>query len=368
MGNLKMNNFRILHISTAKSWRGGEQQLAYLLEELRSECHNHVLCAEGSEMQRHCNHKGYSYQVSKKRFSIDPGFALTIKQYCDAHQIDLIHTHDSHAHSLSIIAAALFANTVPIVVSRRVDFPIQKSLFSQYKYNHSLIKKILCVSKEIMRITAPGIKELDKLETVYSGIDLNKFAADSGKLRKELDISKETFLIGNTSAIADHKDYFTFIDAAEKALKVDKSLVFLIIGKGPMEDEISSYLRLKSLGNSVRMIGFRTDIPEVLAELNLFMITSKTEGLGTSIIDAFAAGVPVLATDAGGIPELVENEKSGILCEVGDSIELSKQLLRLKRDRELCQKLSSAASEKVKGFSKAKTAQDTLAVYLDLLS
>ncbi|MAY82666.1 MAG: glycosyl transferase [Flavobacteriales bacterium] len=363
-----MKDLRILHISTAKSWRGGEQQLAYLLEELQTECQNFVFCSEGSEMQAHCEKKAYPHLAAKKRFSVDPAFAMAIKKYCDEQNIQLIHTHDSHAHSLAIIAATLFGNTVPIVVSRRVDFPIQKSLFSQYKYNHSLVKKILCVSKEIMRITALGIKELDKLQTVYSGVDLNKFSADSGKLRRELDIPKETFLIGNTSAIADHKDYFTFIDTAEKSLKEDPSLLFLIIGKGPMENEIASYLRLKSLGDSVRMIGFRNDIPEILAELDLFMITSKTEGLGTSIIDAFAAGVPVLATEAGGIPELVENEKTGLLCDVGDSNSLSESLARLKNDAQLRQKLIAEAAEKVKKFSKAQTAQDTLAVYRELLS
>ena len=83
-----MNQFRILHISTAKSWRGGEQQLAYLLEELQSECQNHVICTEGSEMQSHCETKGYAYQSAKKRFSVDPGFALAIKKYCESNDIE----------------------------------------------------------------------------------------------------------------------------------------------------------------------------------------------------------------------------------------------------------------------------------------
>jgi len=363
-----MKDLRILHISTAKSWRGGEQQLAYLLEELSKQCHNFVCCAAGSEMQTHCEEHGYSHLAAKKRFSVDPGFALAIKQYCDQQQIQLIHTHDSHAHSLAIIADSLFGNVLPLVVSRRVDFPIQKSLFSQYKYNHSSVKRILCVSDEIKRITAEGLKDPEKLQTVYSGVDLNKFGSDRGKLRGDLQLAKGTFLIGNTSALADHKDYFTFIDAAEKALKVDPSLCFLIIGKGPMQDEIASYLRLKALGDQVRMIGFRTDIHEILAELDLFMITSKTEGLGTSIIDAFAAGVPVLATEAGGIPELVSHEVSGILCEVGDSKALAEQLIRLKNDQALRNRLRGGAAEKVKRFSKSQTAKGTLAVYQSLFS
>ena len=362
-----MTKMKILHISTAKTWRGGEQQLAYLLEELRDQCENHVICTEGSEMEAHCIAKGYTYSTSKKRFSLDPTFAKHIKQYCSANGIQLIHTHDSHAHSLSILAIKLFGNTVPLIVSRRVDFPIEKSWFSHYKYNHPLVKKILCVSEEIKRITAMSIKNQSVLETVYSGIDLKKFSPRSNRLRKELQIADDVFLIGNTSALADHKDYFTFVDAAEIALQKDPSLLFLIIGKGPKEDEISSYIRVKDLESYIQMIGFRTDVPEILADLDLFMITSKTEGLGTSILDAFATQVPVLATEAGGIPELVEDGKTGILCEIGDKSGLAEKISALKSDAALRQRLVEGATEKVKLFSKSQTAKQSLAVYSSVL-
>jgi len=359
---------RILHISTPKSWRGGEQQLAYLLEELREKCDNYVLCTEGSEMAKYCELNGHDYITAPKRFSLDPSFSKSIKSFCKEMDIQLIHTHDSHAHSLSILAAKLFGNNVPIVVSRRVDFPIEKSWFSNLKYNHPLVKRILCVSEEIKNITALGLNDPSVLRTVYSGIDLSKFKDDQQKLRKELGIDQDTFLIGNTSAIADHKDYFTFCDAAKLALQEDPSLKFLIIGTGPKEDEISSYIRVNELEPQVQMVGFRTDIVEILAELDLFLITSKTEGLGTSILDAFAAKVPVLATRAGGIPEIVEDGKSGILCEVGDKKSLSEQILRFKKDSELREKMVKGASEKVKQFSKERTADKTLENYLELLA
>lgn len=359
---------RILHISTPKSWRGGEQQLAYLLEELKGKCENFVICTEDSEMSKYCESRGHDFMTAKKRFSLDPAFASTVISFCKEKDIQLIHTHDSHAHSLAILAAKLFGNDIPIVVSRRVDFPIERSWFSHFKYNHPLVRRILCVSEEIKHITAKGLNDPSVLRTVYSGIDLNKFSVRSGKLRRELGISDDTYIIGNTSALADHKDYFTFVDAAEIALKEDPDLLFLIIGKGPKEDEISSYIRVKELENSIKMIGFRNDIPQILADLDLFMITSKTEGLGTSILDAFASGVPVLATDAGGIPELVDNGKSGVLCEVGDKRNLATELLRLRKDLALRQLLIEGAREKVKQFSKSKTAEETLKVYSELLN
>lgn len=363
-----MSKIKVLHISTADSWRGGEQQLAYLLDELKDKCENHVLCRSNSAMEKHCQKQGYLFNSLNKRFSLDPGFAMGIKSYCDENAIDLIHTHDSHAHSMCVLAASLFGNNVPLIASRRVDFPIQKSWFSHFKYNHQIVKKILCVSDEIKRITARGIKDESLLQTVYSGIDLQKFSPRSGKLRKDLGIGEDQFIIGNTSALADHKDYFTFIRAAEHALKVDPKLLFLIIGNGPKESEIASFMRSRNLGDAIRMIGFRKDIPEVLADLDLFMITSKTEGLGTSILDAFASGVPVLATEAGGIPEIVIDGKSGLLCEVEDHKCLSEKLLELKAKAELREKLVKGAKEKVQEFSKSTTAQNTFLAYQDVLA
>ena len=359
---------RVLHIATALSWRGGEQQAAYLIEELKGAVDTFVLCSLGSKMEAYCRENEINHFTQAKKGSIDFSYAKKVKNVCQENSIDLIHVHDAHAHTFSILAASIYGNNTPIILSRRVDFPIKNNVFSRYKYNHKQIKKILCVSDTIKRITATGINDLSKLETVYSGIDLKKFQPSTGILRKELKISEDVFLIGNTSALADHKDYFTFLDVAEKVVASHPNCHFVVMGDGPMKDEILAFAAAKKLNHRVTFTGFRTDIPEVLAELDLFLITSKTEGLGTSILDAFACKVPVVGTAGGGIIELVENEKTGLLCEVKNVQQLVGAVERIMSDAELRKKCVIEAQNKVQLFSKQQTAQTTLKHYLEVLA
>lgn len=358
----------VLHIVTAISWRGGEQQVAYLLEELKDDIRQTVLCMKGSAMQQYCEKNGIDVFPFPKRIKLDFSFAAQIKKLCVKLEIDVCHLHDAHAHTMAVLAAMIYRNKTDLVLSRRVDFPIKKSYFSKLKYNHPSIKKILCVSKTIEKIIRPDIVEKDKLTTVYSGINIDKFKHRSHKLRKELKISDSTVLIGNTSALADHKDYFTFIDVAEKLVQQSEVLKFVVIGDGPLKDEIKAYLKNKKISGHIYFTGFRKDLPEVLADLDLFLITSKTEGLGTSILDAFACGVPVVGTAAGGMPELIEHEITGLLCPVKDVECLTKSVSRLIDSKELSKMLVQNAKEKVKLFSKAATAKQTLAIYQSIWS
>mgnify|MGYP006085758763 CR=1 FL=1 len=358
---------KVLQVVTALSWRGGEQQAAYLIEELKQEVNTFVLCSAGSKMETFCIENGITHFTQSKKGSIDFSYAKRIKQICVEHQVELIHVNDAHAHTFSILAASIFGNTTPIILSRRVDFPIKNNLFSHFKYNHKQIKKILCVSDTIKQITATGIKDNSKLATVYSGIDLDKFKPSAGLLRKELAIGDDVFLIGNTSALADHKDYFTFIDVAEKVIEKHENYHFVVMGDGPMKDEIQKYAQSKRLKNQFTFTGFRTDISEVLADLDLFLITSKTEGLGTSILDAFACNVPVVGTAGGGIKELVEHEKTGLLCEVKNVEQITKAVERMITEPKLREGCIAASKQKVLLFSKKQTARNTLKYYLEVL-
>ena len=122
-------------------------------------------------------------------------------------------------------------------------------------------------------------------------------------------------------------------------------------------------MRELGLEDHIIFTGFRTDVPDILPELDLFLITSRTEGLGTTILDAFAAGVPVAATAGGGIPELVEHEVTGLLADPGDDRVLAGYLERLLRDDELRGRLIRNGRARVREFSKERTAERTVEIY-----
>ena len=358
----------VLHVATARSWRGGEQQVAYLVAELaKKNIRQFVLCTAGSPMEEHCMKNRIDFFTSRKNSSIDISYAKKLKEICSLNDINLVHTHDSHAHTFAVMAA-LFGNRASIIVSRRVDFKVSGGPFSKFKYNHPLVKRILCVSEKIKTLTLPAVKDPLKLVTVHSGIDFSRFINKKSQqvLHKEFNLSANAKLIGNVAALAPHKDYVTFVKTVALLKPSLPDAYFLIIGEGDERSKIEKLIAELSLGDRVIMTGFRTDIAEILPELDIMLITSETEGLGTAILDAFACRVPVVATAAGGIPEIVIHEKSGLLASVGDTAGLAAAVVRLMGDDSLRTTLINGATSHLEHFTKEATATKTLIEYLSV--
>ena len=168
------------------------------------------------------------------------------------------------------------------------------------------------------------LKETGKIEKIYSSIDLESYSHQSTNiLRRELKFKPDSKLIGIIAALSPEKDHCTFIDMAEVLIKENSDFKFLIIGNGKLENSLKAYAAEKNLQNSVYFTGQRNDIYQILPELDVLLLTSIEEGLGSVILDAFASKVPVVATNTGGIPELVIPGETGLLAPVGDYILLA---------------------------------------------
>lgn len=361
---------KVLHFSSARTWRGGEQQIAYLLEELKLlDVEQEVLCVADSKMEAFCLSHRFPFSTYNKGPSVSPLPGLKLASILKNKTFDIIHLHDAHSHSFACIGITLFGIKAPLVLSRRVDFPIKKSFLSRWKYNHSSIKAIICVSHFIKKVIKNDIKEQAKIKVVHSGIDIGRFRfSKNDKLRSEYNIPSQTPLIANVAAIAPHKDLFTFVDTAALILQSRPEVKFMIIGgDGGKELEIRTYIQQKNLQNNIILTGFRRDIPEILPGIDIFLFTSETEGLGTSLLDALACRVPIVATAAGGIPEIVEHEKTGLLAPVKDAAQLARQVLRLLKDQALRDQLIENGSKKLEFFSKTQTAKETLKIYQSIL-
>lgn len=328
-------------------------------------CHNAIFCALGGAVAQWAKNNNIPAYEAKEIFAVNPVFAKKLAKAFKHGQFDLVHVHDSHAHTFAILANVLFAMNAPVIVSRRVDFPVSKSLLSKFKYNHSSVKKIVCVSKAIQAITARSIKDTSVLTTVYSGIDTSRFAQakPSGKLHKELSLSQEIPLVGIVAALAPHKDYFTFIEMCKILVKQNSPAHFVIVGSGPEQEQVHHWVKESGISDRIHLLGFRKDLPQVIPEFNVFVISSETEGLGTSILDAFACKVPVVVTNAGGIPEIVIHEKTGYLGKVKQPETLAKGVQRFLSDIPFKQQCIQGASQKLNDFSKQNTARETYKIY-----
>lgn len=358
----------VLHLSSEKSWRGGEQQIAYLIKELnRLEINNQVACHQNSAFATYCQQQNWPFASLPFANGVDLYTALAIKNMCRQQKIDLVHIHSAKSHSIAVLSAWL-GNATPLVLSRRVDFPVRRNRSTQWKYHHPSIRKIICVSEAIEHIVRRGIRVPDKCTTVHSGVDVHRFRPPVGYLRKRFSLPDTTLLVVNTSAIADHKDYFTFVDTAEAFQSSRLDARFIIIGDGPEQEVIRQYIAQKNLESTVLMTGFINNLTEILPEADIFLMTSKTEGLGTSVLDAFACRVPVVATRAGGIPEMVIHRETGLLAEVGDATVMAKHLETITQDAALKKRVvENAYQHLLNHFTKEKMASNTLNIYKNIL-
>lgn len=364
----------VLHLDSEKSWRGGEQQVAYLMQELQNKkVMNIVGCHRGSKLEQYCN------QNQITCFPVDYGgtqlkAAWQIKRFCQTHKIDLIHMHSAKAHTAGVYAAKLLGNTPKLILSKRTDFPVRNNFLSNFKYNYTGIKKILCVSSKIKEVLDESLTNTQKSITVYSGVNPERFQFNSETtqndyLRKTFNLKDCDIIIGNTSALAPHKDYYTFLKTAKKLHQINENVHFFLIGDGPLADDLQSYVQKNEMNHYVHFTGFITNLEDILPTLDYFLMTSKEEGLGTSLLDAMVCKVPIVATHAGGIPEIVINQKTGLVAPVGDYKKLCEELNYLiNNPNEKTRLIQNAYEMVLKSFDKKITAEQTHQIYLDTLN
>jgi glycosyltransferase involved in cell wall biosynthesis len=359
----------VVHVSTALTWRGGEQQLLYLAERVGAAgVPQFVVCRAGSRVERVCRERGVPVAALAGRTGLDPLFARTLARAAARERAAVVHAHDAHAHASATLAVCLFGLAAPVVVDRRVDFPVGRGPFSRWKYEHRRVRRILCASGAIADIVRRGIRDHGRVCVVHDGIDLARFERRhvDGRLRREYRVPSTVPIVGNVAALVDHKDLFTFVDTASLLTEGGLDARFFIIGEGPRRERLLEYVREKGLDGRVFLTGFRDDVPNVLPELDVFLFTSSQEGLGSSILDAYACRVPVIATAAGGVPEVVSDAETGLLAPVRDAAALAERVQRLLGSPALRARIVEGGAARVANFTADRMAERTLAIYREV--
>ena len=361
---------KILHVSSPLTWRGGEQQIAYLLKgfkEIHPEIESLVVCPEGSVMEAYLTKHDKQHHSYTKRSGLSPSYIFGVLKSIKSYKPNIIHIHDAHAHTAVVIAHLIIGSKIPIILHRRVDFHLKSSFFSRYKYEYKHIQKVICISNAIKNIVSESNIDKNKLEVIYSGVDPDRLTDTSADIRKELGLDKDKILVGNIAAIADHKDYFTFVKVIKELRSKNSKIAGIIIGDGPQRNEVENFIKKENLEEHIHFLGYRTDANSLIFDLDIFLIPSKTEGLGTSIIDAFNARVPVVSTNAGGIPELVEHKVCGLLAEPFDHLKLAEHIESILSSNELRLELVKNAKAKAKSFNYINMVKKTCELYESIM-
>jgi glycosyltransferase involved in cell wall biosynthesis len=356
---------KILHIDTEKGFRGGEGQVLLLMEGLKKRGHENFLAAprDSSIIE-----KAEDIADSILRLKHERIFSIInmhrICKFVQSSQADILHLHTAHAHMVGGIVGML--RRKPVVVTRRVDFPIR----NRFKYN-CLSDKIIAISQKIKEVLVRGGVIENKIAVIPSGIDTKKFDGvdEAGSLYEEFKIPQGSLVIGTVAHLADHKGHAYLLKAIPQVLKELPNCFFLFIGEGELKGFLKARCRKLGINDKVFFTGFREDIPEILSILDLFVLPSHLEGLCTSLMDAMYMGVPVVATNAGGIPEVVEDGKSGILVPPKDPRALAEAIINLLKDEDKRRRFSADGKQRIiEKFTASQMVDKVEQVYLSLLN
>jgi len=363
-----MKEIAVLHVDPDPGWRGGQQQAFYLHQGMLARgLKSGFVCNPGSELARRMHQQKLSYHAIRHRFEADLIAAIRLSCYARKKGYNVLHLHSSHALSWGILAKLLYPS-LKLVASRRVDFHISGNLLSRFKYCSGMLNAMVAISENIHNVLLlDGIPKA-KISIIHSGVDVHKFdnSAVDPDYRSTWQIDDEALIVGTVAAFVAHKDYRNFVTGAAIALKSNPSLHFVAVGDGVQKAMIEELAKELGISDKISFTGFQSNVGEHLKAFDIFVLASKKEGLGTSVLDAMSVGLAVIGTRAGGIAEMIEDGRSGLLVEARNSEALASAILRLASDEALRKSLGLGALERVKAFSKEQMVEANIRLYESL--
>jgi len=284
----------------------------------------------------------------------------------------IVHAHiwNPMAGKYAFLAKAL--NQVPLIITEHDPFKLRfpKNLYKKFTLNFA--DAIIAVS-EANRLLINELypKQQHKTVTIHNGIEpLLKPILETRRnvVRKEIfHVGPETQVIFSAGTLHERKGYKYLISAYRKILQKFPNSKLIIAGEGPERENLEKLIENLDLGKRVMLLGQRNNIPELLQSANLFVLPSLKEAFGLAILEAMQAGLPVVASRVGGIPEIVD-QNSGILVEPGNKNELIKSVSKLLLHPEAMEKLGKHGAKLSQKFSAEKTAQETSKLYSNLIA
>jgi len=354
-----------LHIDTAKTWRGGQRQVLLTVLGLRERGHRTVLVAnpEGELAARAS--EGHDLIRLAPRAEVDLHAGWKLSRIIRELKPDIVHAHDPHAVALAALALSFMTSgTCPrLVASRRVAFHLKAHAFSRWKYHQ--VECFVAASNAIRQMLIGDGIDPSRVVTVYEGIDLHRVQAEpAANIHAELWLPTHAPIVGAVAALTQEKGHRYLIEAAALVVREVPDARFVILGEGELRPSLERQIRELHLDKHVLLPGFRADILSFIKSFDVFVMSSLFEGLGTSLLDAMALSKPTVASDTGGIPEVVAHGETGLLVPPRDAKELAAAISKLLKDPDRRERMGRAGLDRVRRlFSAEEMVEKTLAVY-----
>jgi glycosyltransferase involved in cell wall biosynthesis len=357
---------RVLHVEGGAHLYGGALQLLYLLEGLAERgIDNHLVCRRGCALSIRAVPFAKVHGIPMHG-DLDLLMIGRLYRMIRRLQPDLVHLHSRIGADLMGGVAARLAR-VPVVHTRRVDNPEPRWLVA-LKYR--LHDRVIAISEGIARVLHSEGLPPAKLRMVRSAVVARDFAQPCrpGLIRERLGLPEDALLLGVVAQLIERKGHAVLLEALPALLAEQPRLQVLFFGRGPLAGTLEQQIRAAGFGGRVHLAGFRDDLAELLPCLSMLVHPALMEGLGVSLLQASAAGVPIIATRVGGIPEAVEDNVTGILIPPADAVALERAMRVLLSDAALRERLGRSGAKRARReFSVDRMVEGNLEVYRELL-
>jgi glycosyltransferase involved in cell wall biosynthesis len=363
---------KILYSCLSKSWGGMEMfTLTAIKQLLKRNISVELLCAEESRIHIEANNLGILVHPLKVSWLSYLFNELRLISLIRRNQYDLIHTQASFDLWLIVPALEMLRSEIPLLLTKQVgSFIIKKDFLHRWIYNR--LTFALAISKPIqtnLMNTCP-LSE-DKILLLHNGIDTNRFNADkvdSKKVRKEFAIDEKEILIGMMARFSPGKGHEEFLFAARELNKKYPQSKYIVVGE-PSRGENDYAETIKNLASEYRLLnliftGFRSDTPEVLSSMDIFVFPSHAESFGIALAEAMAMGKPSVCSNAEGVLDIAIDGETSLLFKNKNAEDLTKKISLLIDSPDLRQRFSIASRKRaVECFDIDKLTDKVIGIY-----
>jgi len=332
---------KILFANSIQMFAGGEIWMLNTIEALRQRGHEiTLLCRPGTELARRAAANGIDLFLLKLRGDFDPVTIFHIYRWLRRNRPDVILTNMDKELRLCGTAAK-FAGK-PVVISRRgIDFPLKDRLHYRLTYNY-LTDYVIANSESTKRSLLKNTPWLraDRIQVIYNGIQPKNYSeAATRDLRTELNLSSGAPIIGFVGQLNERKGFDALLPAFQQLVEKVPVAVLLLAGVGDLQPEIEAFARANGFQKNIRLLGFRNDIPDIMRTIDVLLLPSWWEGFGIVLIEAMAAGKPVITTNVSSMPEIVPHRETGLIIPPHDATACFHALLELVSQPELAREM-----------------------------
>lgn len=349
MGN-KNRRIRIAHVMYQLEVGGLERVVINLLKNLDADRYHSFIYAlkEGGPLAKELEAAGFAVYDLHKKDKVDISVFFRTAKYFKRDRIEIVHCHNIGALLYGSIGGKL-AGAAGTVYTAHGTYSAKKlgdSRFGRYLP----LDRVIAVSEDSRKaaLAAGRIRPQD-VETLPNGIDTGLFEVevDVAAIKRELGITEGIPVLGIVARLSWEKDHKTLLDAMARLNSSGTRAFLVVVGGGPMEKELKDHMEEIGITESVFFLGERSDVPRLLQVFDVFVLSSTTEGLSLTLLEAMAAGLPVVATDVGGNSEVVVEGETGNLIGPGDSAAMADTLAKLIGNEDRVRSMGERGRERV---------------------